>query len=296
MTRPTRRKVAPFPYPESCVGYSPVRLAAASLAHQVTCTWVCINAALHCISAAHAGFVAQRGYLKGQEWESGCKAHVNAKFDLNGTDVVVAGLFGGDYLPLLAAKVGRRGTVYGFEPTDAVNVSRALADANSLANVKIQQACLSNDTSEVRMCVRNPKAHANDTYSTFGDRTHIVRADEDTGGGGARCGHGNADAAGGFVHTRCKVLDESLPWQSTRVGFLLLDVEGAEEKVLLGAIGLLHRWRPILATEPRLHRISPVFFSQQLAGLGYVHRGGCDGLNFYEALTDKHSEGKTRRA
>jgi hypothetical protein len=129
MMRPTRRKVAPFPYPESCVGYSPVRLAAASLAHQVTCTWVCINAALHCISAAHAGFVAQRGYLKGQEWESGCKAHVNAKFDLNGTDVVVAGLFGGDYLPLLAAKVGRRGTVYGFEPTDAVNVSRALADA-----------------------------------------------------------------------------------------------------------------------------------------------------------------------
>ena len=61
-------------------------------------------------------------------------------------------------LPLVSAKVGRDGTVYGFEPTDAVDVSRALADANGLSNVKIEQTCLSSDHSVIRMCMRNARA------------------------------------------------------------------------------------------------------------------------------------------
>ena len=40
------------------------------------------------------------------------------------------------------------------------------------------------------------------------------------------------------MRMRCEVLDERLPWRSRRVGLLLLDVEGAEEKVLWGAARL----------------------------------------------------------
>ena len=141
-----------------CVGYSAARLAAAEAAHRVRCTWVCIHASLHCVSHAHQNFRAQGSHLKGAEWEAGCKRMINARFELEGTDAVVAGLFGGDYLPLVSAKVGRDGTVYGFEPTDAVDVSRALADANGLSNVKIEQACLSSDHSVIRMCMRDARA------------------------------------------------------------------------------------------------------------------------------------------
>ena len=163
-----------------CVGYSAARLAAAEAAHRVRCTWVCIHASLHCVSHAHQDFKAQGSHLKGAEWEAGCKRMINARFELEGTDAVVAGLFGGDYLPLVSAKVvrvrfrvrvrvrvslplvsakvGREGTVYGFEPTDAVDVSRALADANGLSNVKIEHACLSSDHSVVRMCMRDARA------------------------------------------------------------------------------------------------------------------------------------------
>ena len=141
-----------------CVGYSAARLAAAEAAHRVRCTWVCIHASLHCVSHAHQDFKAQGSHLKGAEWEAGCKRMINARFELEGTDAVVAGLFGGDYLPLVSAKVGRDGTVYGFEPTDAVDVSRALADANGLSNVKIEQTCLSSDHSVIRMCMRDARA------------------------------------------------------------------------------------------------------------------------------------------
>ena len=273
--------------PRACVGYSPARLAAAEAAHRVNCTWVCIRSALHCVSHAHAGFKAQWSHLNGREWEASCKAEINARFDLERKDAVVAGLFSGDYLPLLSAKVGRTGTVYGFEPTDAVDVSRALADANVLTNVKIQQACLSNDSSVVRMCMRNPRLNPGETYSVFGDRTHMLRVDEEQHDrlGGARCGNAHSKVGrhqtGGFVQMRCVVLDEVLPWQSTEVGFLLLDVEGAEEKVLWGAAGLTRRWRPVIATEPRIERDSQRLFEHHLAPLGYGYRGTCDGLNFY---------------
>ena len=222
-----------------------------------------------------------------------CKTQINERFDIDGTAAVVAGLFGGDYLPLMAAKVGRRGTVYGFEPTDAVDVSRALADANSLSNVRITKACLSNDTSVVRMCMRNPKLKPSEVYSTFGDRTHMVRADEELhdASGGARCGAGNVDTAGGLVRMRCRTLDEELPWQTDRVGFLLLDVEGAEEKVLWGAKGLTSRWRPIIATEPRLELKFPDIFQRHLATLGYHHSGHCEGLNFYYPGKLGHTHG-----
>ena len=66
-------------------------------------------------------------------------------------------------------------------------------------------------------------------------------------------------------------------------GLLLLDVEGAEEKVLWGAAALTRRWRPVLATEPRLEALSPRLFREHLVPLGYRFSGSCEGLSFYTA-------------
>ena len=51
--------------------------------------------------------------------------------------------------------------------------------------------------------------------------------------------------------------------------------------VLWGAAGLTRRWRPVIATEPRIERDSQRLFEHHLAPLGYGYRGTCDGLNFY---------------
>ena len=85
------------------------------------------------------------------------------------------------------------------------------------------------------------------------------------------------------MRMRCEVLDERLPWRSRRVGLLLLDVEGAEEKVLWGAAALTRRWRPVLATEPRLEALAPRLFHEHLLPLGYRFSGSCEGLSFYTA-------------
>ena len=88
------------------------------------------------------------------------------------------------------------------------------------------------------------------------------------------------------MRMRCEVLDERLPWRSRRsrrVGLLLLDVEGAEEKVLWGAAALTRRWRPVLATEPRLEALAPRLFHEHLLPLGYRFSGSCEGLSFYMA-------------
>ena len=238
---------------------------------QVNCTWVCIGASLHCISSRHFWHRAQRAMVRGQEWESECKAVVQKRYtlDLHGRDAVVAGLFGGDWLPLVSAAVGSLGVVHGFEPTDAVNVSRATAAANELTNVRIAHRCLSRESTMKAFCTRDRRG------VSFGDKSHIAESH-------------TADCV--TERIQCTALDQALPWQSQPVGFLLLDVEGHEEEALQGALDLTRRWLPLLASEKPL--LGTRIFNQHLQGLGYRGDASCPGLHFYRTS----AAGRARRA
>lgn len=215
--------------------------------------------------------------LRGKVWESECKQQLQDKYHFRGQDAAVAGLFGGDWLPLVSAAAGPQGLVFGFEPTDAINVSRTVVDANRLTNVRIgPRACLSNTSAVVRMCVRDINGWAR------GDRSHIVRASEEKRDGSTACG---------VEHVQCTTLDEALPWQSRRVGFLLLDVEGHEESALFGAAKLIRKWRPVIASELELARL-PVL-QNLLNPLGYRLDGSCPGLRFYRAASAMESTSRS---
>ena len=80
--------------------------------------------------------------LHRREWEASCKdivrsgkyrpygASADAPLALHGSLVAVAGLFFGDWLPVLSRAVGgEAGLVYGFEPTKSVRLARATAAA-----------------------------------------------------------------------------------------------------------------------------------------------------------------------
>lgn len=250
--------------------------------HALNCTWVCLEASLHCIAASQAVHRSQGSMLRGHVWEAECKALMRSKAAaVSGRgDVAIAGLFGGDWLPLAASLAGPHGRVFGFEPTAAVTVSRATADANGLnATVQIAQACLSDRVGTLPMCVRRAGgagSAASGAAASFGDRTHVVRPDERQSDGSTAC---ITEAM------PCTTLDDTLPWRTRPVALVLLDVEGHEEPALRGAIQLVRRWRPLLATEQELAgRLQPSrVFREVLAPLGYRADGKCPGLHLYRA-------------
>ena len=260
--------------PEACgMNLSTGYLGAVDAAHGVRCTWYCLAGALYCLEQSIAGYTAQRGLARGVVWEESCKLRLRARYRLTGQDVAVAGTFSGDWLPPLAEAVGADGRVFGFEPTaPAVNVSRAVAAANGLAQVVVRQRGLSAARSDLLMCVNQTSGNA--SYF-IGDRAHVHR--------------GASDVAKGCQVARlpCVALDDELPWRTRRVGLLLLDVEGHEEAALWGAANLTRAWRPLIASELPLHtpmRPPRPIWEALLAPLGYRHDGSCPGLQFYRAV------------
>ena len=267
-----------------CGSPSAEALATVASRYGLRCRWVCIRSALFCLSAKHAHHVAQRVLAQGVEWEAGCKELVRSHIRFDGQDAAVAGLFGGDWLPLISNSAGPRGLVFGFEPTDAVNVSNAVTDANQLSNVRVRNACLSNVSATMAFCTR-----LRDGGGAFGDRAHIVpgsrQVEASSSDGVAATGISLGGRECLVDNIQCVSLDEVLPWRERRVGFILLDVEGHEEQALWGAAQLTRRWRPIIASELNLEANAQHLYRTHLQPLGYSRLRGrasrCGGLYFY---------------
>jgi FkbM family methyltransferase len=89
------------------------------------------------------------------------------------------------------------------------------------------------------------------------------------------------------IRVRCERLDDALP-EGIAPAFIKIDVEGAEEEVLLGATETLRRHRPVVAFEHGLgsadhYGTTPARIHELLAGqLGYrIH--GLDGDGPYDS-------------
>lgn len=142
-------------------------------------------------------------------------------------------------LPVLSRAVGSAGRVYGFEP---VGRSMLLANAtlrrNGLRNVHAANACVSNTSTPLSMCTvgkhGKPRAGGAAIYNS------LPRG---------KAGKLRAKQCGGVEEVPCHRLDDALPWAATRVGLLHLDVERHESEVVGGAVALISRWAPIVASE-----------------------------------------------
>ena len=285
--------------------------------YDVNCWWFCMRGILHCIDPFTTRTPAARTMLHRQEWEASCKdivrsgkyrpygASADAPLALHGSLVAVAGLFFGDWLPVLSTAVGgEAGLVYGFEPTKSVRLARATAAANRLPSTHITHACLSNRSSLVRMCIKRSR----DPGDSSGGSARIMPTASASSVDDAAVAR---DRCVQESEVRCATLDEALPWQAHRVGLILLDVEGHEAAALEGAAEVIKKWKPILALERKLGQImqeipptadSPLMEKLPSGGgrrsifhacaLNYQGVASCDGLNFY-AATPLESMGQT---
>jgi FkbM family methyltransferase len=242
-------------------------------------TWLCLPTGVELHNQP-----AVKMYLrKHSEWEHDSKSIVRHLSPmLRDSLVVTAGLYFGDWLPVLSRAVGSAGHVYGFEPVGRnMLLANATLTRNGFTNVRAVRACVSNTSAPLEMCTvgkqGKPRAGGAAIYSSMpnGKRGKLR---------GKQCG--------GVEVVPCHRLDDVLPWASQRVGLLHLDVERHESEVVDGARAVISKWTPILASEGLLLQVrrgqgeqagqeTPSTRGRWLYELGYRQRCFCDDMHWY---------------
>ena len=156
--------------------------------------------------------------------------------DLKGRVAIDVGAHAGDWTTVLARRVGPGGIVLAYEALP--HYGKALKRCLWLLrkkNVEVRAVAVGDSEGTIALRWRS------ESNELLTGRTHVEP---------------NANAAAGVVSVPMVTLDRDLQRygiQHSRVGFIKIDVEGAELKVLLGAARLLTNSRPVvyLEAEPK---------------------------------------------
>lgn len=143
---------------------------------------------------------------------------------LTGNVFVDAGANIGIYTIIAAKLVGESGRVIAFEPTiESYNALNKSIELNELKNVQVYQCALSNREGKTRFYT-----HPDSSRNSLGPIP------------GANKG----------INVNIVMLDKILEQEKvSRVDFIKMDVEGAEELVLKGATNLLSKHKPVILFE-----------------------------------------------
>lgn len=176
----------------------------------------------YCLPRSSRHRAAAKAVLRGRVWEPDT---LNLIRSVPG-DVVHAGTFFGDFLPALASS--REGVVWAFEPNrESFRCAHITAELNDLENVMLTHAALSDTPGEASLAVSDRRGRS------FGGGSRLI-----------------SDAPEGRGHETVPVvtIDEVVPTDH-HIGVVQLDVEGHEQKALLGAMRTIERCRPLLIVE-----------------------------------------------
>jgi FkbM family methyltransferase len=152
----------------------------------------------------------------------------------------------------LAELVGGSGTVEVFEPSPA-NLPYLRANTAPITNVRVVEAAASDHDGNAAFFLEELTGQ-NDTliadYEVFDQNRALARASSN------------------YVEVTVRTvrLDTELDRSARRTDFIKIDVEGAEDRVLRGAAGIIGRDRPVLAVEITRERRVVL---EELARAGY---------------------------
>jgi FkbM family methyltransferase len=186
--------------------------------------------------------------LSGGVWERATLDYMRAH--VRGQDIAHAGMYFGDFLPALAAVLGRggwlrrAGWLYGFEPNrENFACAQWTCVLNGLRNVRLSSLGLGETRQQV------PLQIADEQGLPQGGASRIVTRKQ---------------AGNGAYMVEIAPLDELLPAEAD-IGILHLDVEGYEAPALMGGLKTIRRCKPILILET----VPPEVVEAHLAPLGY---------------------------
>jgi FkbM family methyltransferase len=202
----------------------------------------------YCVPRSAMRRPASRRVLAGLVWEESTIEYMVAH--CGDGDVVTAGTFFGDFLPPLSRALAPRATLWAFEPNpESYRCAAVTVLINDLKNVKLVHGALGEKRGQGELIVSNFDGQA---LGGISQMKGIVDQD------GARGEHA--------LPVDVIAIDEVVP-ASAQVSVLQLDVEGAEELALTGAIATIRRSRPVLIVEtlPK----SGSWLAQELQSLGY---------------------------
>lgn len=222
----------------------------------------------YCVPLESRSRPAAQRVLSGDVWEPGTLALLMAA--AADGDVVTAGAYFGDMLPGAAA-AATSSTVWAFEP-NPVNFRCAswTVRLNRATNVRLFRAALGQERATTEIVVGDHRGHALGGISHIAGSAPVTRPSLVE-----RLRRRPAATAPCDVVRLDDVLDVD-----RRLALIHLDVERFEAPAVLGALGLIARWRPTLVLESA---VDDTEAWPALADAGYELNDRVDGNRIYRA-------------
>jgi FkbM family methyltransferase len=200
----------------------------------------------YCIPTESIDRPSSQRIMGGGVWEPDTLALIERSCGTG--DIVHAGTYFGDFLPLLSRSVSPDATVWAFEPNPVnVRCAEVTIALNGLENIELINAGLGARSSSAHLRVRDASGVSLGGGSRVVDS---VRARID---------------ASGVESIRLVAIDEVVP-ADREVSIVQLDVEGFQHEALSGAFVTIERCRPLIIVEKR---IEEDFLAEHLDPLGY---------------------------
>lgn len=162
-----------------------------------------------------------------------------------GGDIVHAGTYFGDFIPVFARACGNQNKVWAFEPNpENYRCASITVQLNQLDNVVLTNAALGATAGMAEMKVQDSRGRSSGGGSSIVQKRQVTTK---------------------TIPVPVVAIDDAVP-SDRHISVIQLDVERYEEQALRGAIHTIERCRPILILEniPR-----HPWFAERILSLGY---------------------------
>lgn len=212
----------------------------------------------YCIPKSSIHRPACQSVLHGEVYEPETIKEIIRKYQ--GGDIIHAGTFFGDFLPVLFDLIDENQILWAFEPNvESFRCAQITILLNDLKNVSIFNKGLGNKNENLNFVVADSQGRAL--------------------GGGSHFTHENKSTFSSSVEV--DRLDDLIP-ENRQISIIHLDVEGFEKEVLEGAMEIIHRDHPFLILEDNADINQTDWFQDKVISLGYKKVKELNNNKFFE--------------